>query len=283
MKQLNEFMKNVKGLTKNPLGIIGLFISLIYGFACLVLGVSISNLQTANERLPLIWFIIIFPIVILLAFIFLVINHHQKLYAPSDYKNEDNFLKSMDKFVKRDKTSQSEKISEDVKTLVEDKEDVLRKTNATPLKLSPSDISSLKQNYLLAEDLALKEFELNNNVSLKRNIFLQLENSSKKFEFDGIGEKEGNLFLVEVKFSTLKHLSKKMKLRIQDFLRDIEENENVLSRFIVNLKPVIIIVSEIDNNSGLKRELKDYLKSLKLSVTGKVYSFNELKKSYGLE
>ena len=85
-------MKNAKGLTRNPLGIVALFISLIYGFACLVLSSSLANLLGENERLPLIWFVIGFPVLILISFILLVIYHHEKLYAPIDYKDEKHFV-----------------------------------------------------------------------------------------------------------------------------------------------------------------------------------------------
>jgi hypothetical protein len=90
-----NILERSKGLAKNPLGIIALFISLIYGFACLVLSTSISNL-ISSERLPLIWFIIGFPIIILLAFIYLVTKHHQKLYSPSDYGSAESFLKTIE-------------------------------------------------------------------------------------------------------------------------------------------------------------------------------------------
>lgn len=92
---MTNFTEHAKGLTKNPLGIIGLFVSLIYGFACLVLSTSISNLKGYEERIPLIWFIIIFPIIILLVFLFLVTKHHGKLYSPSDYGNAETFLKTL--------------------------------------------------------------------------------------------------------------------------------------------------------------------------------------------
>lgn len=93
---MNNFLQHAKGLTRNPLGIIALFVSLIYGFACLVLSTSISNLHDNCERLPLIWFIIVFPIIILVAFIFLVTKHHGKLYSPSDYGSADSFLKTIE-------------------------------------------------------------------------------------------------------------------------------------------------------------------------------------------
>lgn len=92
---MKEFMNQSKGLTKNPLGIIALFISLIYGFACLVVGFAGTNL-TSYERIILIYFLIGFPILILGTFIFLVVKHHKKLYAPSDYKDEKNFFKGFE-------------------------------------------------------------------------------------------------------------------------------------------------------------------------------------------
>lgn len=91
-----NFIEHAKGLTRNPLGIIALFVSLIYGFACLVLSTSISNLKETSERVPLIWFIIVFPIIILIGFIFLVTKHHGKLYSPSDYGNPESFLKTIE-------------------------------------------------------------------------------------------------------------------------------------------------------------------------------------------
>jgi len=92
---MKDFITQAKGLTKNPLGIIALFISLIYGFACLVLS-FVSNNLIANERVLLIYFLIGFPILILITFIFLVVKHHNKLYAPSDYKDEKNFFKGFE-------------------------------------------------------------------------------------------------------------------------------------------------------------------------------------------
>jgi hypothetical protein len=93
---VTDFMEKAKGLTRNPLGIIALFVSSIYGIACLVLGFSLNNLHGSEERLPLIWFVILFPLIILIAFTYLVVKHHKKLYAPSDYKDETHFTDTFD-------------------------------------------------------------------------------------------------------------------------------------------------------------------------------------------
>ena len=90
MESIKQFGETAKGLARNPLGIIALFIVLIYGFASLVVGVS-GNLEPP-ERLPIIWFLVVFPVIVLAVFAWLVSRHHEKLYAPKDYTNDKSFL-----------------------------------------------------------------------------------------------------------------------------------------------------------------------------------------------
>jgi hypothetical protein len=88
LKQLGYF---AKGLSRNPLGIIALFIVLVYGFAALV--TTFSGSLSWSERLPLIWFLVLFPVLVLAVFSWLVSRHGGKLYAPSDYRNEENYIR----------------------------------------------------------------------------------------------------------------------------------------------------------------------------------------------
>jgi hypothetical protein len=53
---LQEFGRIAQKLSRNPLGIIALFIVSVYGIAGLVLGASSRNLEH-SERLPLVWFL----------------------------------------------------------------------------------------------------------------------------------------------------------------------------------------------------------------------------------
>lgn len=92
MNNISAFGKAAKGLAKNPLGIIALFIVLIYGFASLVVGLSGHLVQ--GERVPLIWFLVIFPCLVLAVFGWLVSRHHTKLYAPSDYREDESFIQA---------------------------------------------------------------------------------------------------------------------------------------------------------------------------------------------
>ncbi|UTJ05374.1 hypothetical protein [Arcobacter roscoffensis] len=111
MEIFNNFSNSTKELAKNPLGIIALFILLVYGFACLLFGVTVEELK-CNERMPIIYFTIGFPILVLGAFVWLVSKHHNKLYAPSDYKNDESFLSTISQ------TSKQESIKENIDDLL---------------------------------------------------------------------------------------------------------------------------------------------------------------------
>lgn len=91
---LDHFMRNARQFARNPLGIVALFISLIYGFASLLLGTSAEHLDSA-QRWLLLLFIVLFPCVVLLVFYKLVTQHHGKLYSPSDYEADDSFLRTL--------------------------------------------------------------------------------------------------------------------------------------------------------------------------------------------
>jgi hypothetical protein len=88
------FLKGAKEYARNPLGIVALFISLIYGFASLLLGASADKLESI-ERWPLLLFVVLFPFAVLYVFYKLVTEHHGKLYSPSDYKTDDSFLRTL--------------------------------------------------------------------------------------------------------------------------------------------------------------------------------------------
>jgi CheY-like chemotaxis protein len=89
--QIKTFGDVATGLARNPLGIIALFIVLVYGFASLV--TTFAGTLSAAERMPLIYFLIGFPILVLAVFTWLVSKHSGKLFAPGDFKNEDNYVK----------------------------------------------------------------------------------------------------------------------------------------------------------------------------------------------
>jgi hypothetical protein len=84
------FLKAGTNYIKNPLGIIGLFIGLIYGVACVVTGLSPNFSE--GQRWTLVIFCVAFPVPVLGVFYRLVTTYHRHLYAPSDWRDEKYFF-----------------------------------------------------------------------------------------------------------------------------------------------------------------------------------------------
>jgi hypothetical protein len=89
MSALGEFGNIAIRLARNPLGIIALLIVLVYAIAGFV--ATSDNFQPP-ERQILVWFLVLFPILVVVALVYLVTQHHTKLYAPSDFANPEHFV-----------------------------------------------------------------------------------------------------------------------------------------------------------------------------------------------
>lgn len=87
---MSPFNDDAMKLSRNPLGIIALFLVLIYSIASLTF-LFAKNLS--DSLIPFfVIFILIYPIIVLAAFYRLVTNHHTKLYAPRDFTIPEHFI-----------------------------------------------------------------------------------------------------------------------------------------------------------------------------------------------
>ena len=98
-QSVDSVFKGAKGLSGSPLGIIALFILLVYGFAALTFGVSLGNL--GPERIIIVWFLVIFPVLVLLIFTYLVMRYHRHLYGPTDFVDQELFLRLQEQLVQK--------------------------------------------------------------------------------------------------------------------------------------------------------------------------------------
>jgi len=105
---LKEFGEFATKLSRNPLGILSLAFVLVYGIA--VLAFTNSSLES-TERLILVWFIVLFPPAILFTFYRLVTKHPEKLYAPTNFTDEENFLEYALRHIPKDLADERDKLS----------------------------------------------------------------------------------------------------------------------------------------------------------------------------
>lgn len=76
----------------NPLTIIALFAGLAE-----ISGTIVLPLLSTETQEIYVWFLMVFPLTLILLFFFTLNKNHKVLYAPSDYENDESFLKVLDK------------------------------------------------------------------------------------------------------------------------------------------------------------------------------------------
>jgi hypothetical protein len=84
---LNAIADTATKLARNPLGLIALFVLLIEAIAGYV---AISEVLADPQRQVLVWFVVLYPVLVLACFVYLVIFHPGKLYGPSDFNVSAN-------------------------------------------------------------------------------------------------------------------------------------------------------------------------------------------------
>ena len=92
-RHTKNLLQTARSYTSNPLGIIALFIVLVYGMATLV--ITQSDTLRQGDITALVCFFIAFPVIVFAGFLWMVTEHHFKLYAPKDYNDDDSFFISV--------------------------------------------------------------------------------------------------------------------------------------------------------------------------------------------
>lgn len=181
----------MKDLVKNPIGIIALFISMIYGFANLLLGATASSLSS-YERFPLIIFIVLFPVVVLGIFYLLVSRHHGKLYAPGDYKDDQSFLRTLSQ---EEREQKLEKDIEEAIPLATDEQTPTQNQPNTSAYAAQRPINEVKDELRLIENLVVTKFESELNQRAERDVAV----GDTGANFDALFHTEGKFTFLEVK------------------------------------------------------------------------------------
>lgn len=152
---------------KNPIGVIGIFLVLTEAIASMVIVKSGLN---DMQNTILVLFIVLFPCLVLFAFYLLVTRHHEKLYSPSDYKDENNFVNTYNNATQKDeikRIEENEGLNEEIDKNFTIVKDALFEIMGLQKKLIPSVESSIlsddeKSDFVSNMDEFLSEMESEN-------------------------------------------------------------------------------------------------------------------------
>jgi hypothetical protein len=267
---LKEFGDITKKLSVNPLGIIALFIVLIYGIAAMVLGFSSNNFMP-GERLPLIWFLVVFPPVVLFSFTWLVANHHTKLYAPKDFPDPSQFLQALNPDQQRQKLESEVRLLEGEKLRASNEKSEIEAEKVPSIADTPRNM--LMARVLLAEDLVLRELSSEYGVDIKRQMGL-----GRDIGIDGMFAKSGEGFGIEVKFFR----TQKNVRNIVESLRRVRDHLGRLGwkRFNFILAAVIDDTGTQDVDR-VKKCIQKAVDDLETEIEIRYFIFSELTAKYG--
>lgn len=184
---------------RNPLSMYGLFLSFCYSVTSIVVGVNLQYLFSPCERLPLIWFIVGFPTLLLIVVTLLVIFCPPKLYGPSDYKDEGIFLRLMTE-KERERKNEIEVAEIVAETKKESENSYISKENASTL-------------YKQVETYAIKQVSKDFNISLMQNVNISRDN---KIYCDALGINNGVFYFVEIKYFKNLNIAPSLILNIKN-------------------------------------------------------------------
>ena len=225
------------GHIKNPLTVIAMFA----GIAEISGTVVLPFMAPANQS-TYIWFLMVFPI-FLVGLFFLTLNfNHRALYAPSDYNNEDNFIKSLREATTEEKEQKLREEAEE--TIDKGKREILDFSNiddwletntegfSQPLpapapqtapkatgnvssiskdgnpgrsKNNQSKFSEFMAYYNLAENLSINKLSKEIGAGFKRGVSIETSDK-RKILFNGLATHGNAIHAVEVKLFRNRHV-----------------------------------------------------------------------------
>lgn len=260
--------------------------------SALLLGASISSLSLDNQN-KLVWFVIVFPVAVLGAFLWLVAKHHKKLYSPSDFRSDEGFLSEPGspqslgiKFAQ-----EVDAITDVTETEIKTDENKAGGENAHPAEsLQSSKVEAhlpaverrraAVATAYLAESLVFRELQSEFGGGVQQHV--RIRNSSGRFvEIDGLIDNPDGSYIVETK---LVRSQADIGKRVRDAVSHLERIRSDTGEYSLASKGLIALVltGDVDEISARRRAFI-LVQSSSMPMTVRVYRIESLLEKYGFE
>ncbi len=284
------------GPIKNPLTIIAMFAAIAEISGTVVL----PFIAEANQAVY-VWFLMIFPFLLIILFFVTLNFNHKVLYAPSDYQNEDNFLQSLPRATFAEKALKLEAeiaevvVSETEGATAESQASVTAEEVPAERPSSPAEVSSNgpsassapfifqsivrqspRASFILAEELVFKKLRKEFATEIQRELKLGA------YVFDGIVRDKGVTTAVEVKFVRNGTMSSGL---LRAALQRIQNGARALpSEQASNFRVLLAFVDEDNSINRDKLAFRvDYLRSeFSFPIEVRFYNLLELQREFAI-
>ncbi|MEO9944781.1 hypothetical protein [Paraglaciecola sp.] len=259
------------GHIKNPLTVISMFAAIAE-----ISGTAVLPFISSENQSAYIWFLMLFPTLIVILFFWILNSNHKVLYAPSDYRNEENFVNNT-----RSASSeqQRKKIAEEVKEIEEDSGGKANLNEfASPTFTSMS--SKLVTDTVMAEQFAINTLSSSLSLDFKANVNIRNPQNSDWVNFDAVATFDTQIHAAEIKLFKSKHVDTK---RFQKTLDNAQQMQEVYDKAGAP-KFMLHIVAVIDNNSfdisEVRSRISDYLSKFKVNSKLHIYKMSDIANDY---
>jgi hypothetical protein len=265
-------IETIKGV-RNPLTIIAIFAGLAE-----ISGTGILPFIAQPNQATYIWFLMIFP-VILVGLFFVTLNFNPKvLYSPSDFRDEENYMRI---FQPASIAQKALKIRDE---LADTAEREALPTEPQPVSeprlfTSRQQVSEImkqdsRARYELAEELIIDRLSREFRSQPRRD--MSLRNKRNGFMFDAVFERPNGLTIVEVKFHTPNFL------RLRDTLNQIQTSIQSLPENLRRSTTVILAIAHDDMKEdkvfAAKRQLESMTAAFPLPIEIRMFALSDLLK-----
>jgi hypothetical protein len=273
------------GPIKNPLTIIAIFAAIAE-----ISGTVVLPFITSTNQAIYVWFLMIFPIMLIVLFFITLNFNHKVLYAPSDYQNEDNFLKSLPRATLAEKVLKIEAEIAEEESVAKN----LPAAQSVPGKIESTSASvtedqkisyqmlvhrSTQASYMLAEELIFRKLSKEFSTEIQREV--KLDSGSAQYIFDGIVRERGVTTFIEIKFWR-KALSASWLFR--DVLTRIQKSASLLPEQAANFR-VLLAVATYEGSTSQKR-IADDIELMKrdfpFPIEARLYNLTELEQEFNI-
>ncbi len=286
VRPLGDLVIEKIGPIKNPLTIIAIFAAIAEISGTIVLPFIVPENQSIY-----VWFLIVFPILLIVLF-FLTLNfNHKVLYAPSDYQNEDNFLRSLPRASLAEKVLKIEaEIAEEEKAT--QSLPTPEKTTSVAANTSvPSTVDqalsyqslvrrSTQASYMLAEELIFRKLSKEFSSEIQREV--KLGSLGGRYIFDGIVREKGTTTVIEVKF--LRH-AMMSSMQLRDTLSRIQESAKLLPNEQTTNFRVLLALASDESNASQERvaaQIDRYRAEFAFPIEVRFYNLAELEREFNV-
>ncbi len=268
------------GTIKNPLTIIAIFAAIAE-----ISGTGVLPFIAPTNQATYVWFLIVFPILLILLF-FLTLNfNHTVLYAPSDYSNEDNFLRNLPRSTYAEK---ARKINVDLAESGSSEDETESPSSGPSTEITDSSVTmshscptfvqrNSQANYMLAEELIFAKLSKEFGSQIQRDVKVGASTI-----IDGIVRQKGVTTIIEIKY--FRQMPKSLKLR--ETLRSLQKAVEMLpNEQGLNLRLLLAVATEDGILSGapVASQIDRYRSDFPFPIEVRFYDLAELESEFKME